>query len=637
MATLAERLLEHGIRPRSYAPGNYKLLCPQCSHRRKNKNDPCLSLTIEDDGAVWDCKNGCGFRGSVRDGETAPRRAPRPACPIRPKSKPGELSPAVVAWLAARGISEAVARRNRIGAARPYMPALKAEANCIAFPYFRDGELINVKFRALAEKAFSQVKGAEAILYGLDDIAESKTIVIVEGETDKLACEVAGFLNVVSVPNGAQTGSNAAEDSAAFAWLTTCAAYLDRAERIILAGDSDERGRALEAELARRLGRERCWRVRWPDSEDSPSKDANETLERHGAGVLRECIEAAEVYPIAGLHNVSDFVDDTVALYRDGWKRGYSTGWASVDENMRIREGELTVTTGIPGMGKSEFIDAIAVNMAKQYGWRFAMCSFENPPAEHLSKLAEKYLGLPFWDGPRQRMTEAELDRALLWTGDHFALIRFDDEAPTIEAILEKARAAVMRHGVRGLVIDPYNEIEHHRPGNMSETEYVSQLLGKVKRFATGPGARINCRPGLVAMWAGRRAWIQRLHSAGLRAPGGRLSGRRWRRVVDDQEQALRMIDDELETLPAAPLDKPLAQWTPAELLADSIRLALTRQREVLSQILSDITDPKERRLILDTAGTVVRAGVRVQQAALREKREERGFADIMAELLKVK
>ncbi len=41
-----------------------------------------------------------------------------------------------------------------------------------------------------------------------------------------------------------------------------------------------------------------------------------------------------------------------------------------------------------------------------------------------------------------------------------------------------------MRHGVRGLVIDPYNDIEHHRPGTMTETEYVSQILGKVKRFA---------------------------------------------------------------------------------------------------------------------------------------------------------
>ncbi len=62
------------------------------------------------------------------------------------------------------------------------------------------------------------------------------------------------------------------------------------------------------------------------------------------------------------------------------------------------------------------------------------------------------------------------------WIADHFYLIRFDDEATTIEAIIEKARAAVMRHGIRGLVIDPYNEIEHRRPPNMTETEYVSRI-----------------------------------------------------------------------------------------------------------------------------------------------------------------
>jgi len=34
------------------------------------------------------------------------------------------------------------------------------------------------------------------------------------------------------------------------------------------------------------------------------------------------------------------------------------------------------------------------------------------------------------------------------------------------------------------LVIDPYNELDHQRPSNQTETEYVSQMLTKVKRFA---------------------------------------------------------------------------------------------------------------------------------------------------------
>jgi twinkle protein len=359
--------------------------------------------------------------------------------------------------------------------------------NCIAFPYFRDGELVNIKFRALDQKAFAQVRGAERILYGLDDIADVKSAIIVEGELDKLALEEAGIRNVVSVPDGAPKAVKAGEpdpDDAKFSYIPACAEYLERLDRIILAVDNDEPGLALAEELARRLGKERCWRVRWPVSGDAPCKDANESLLMHGAEVLRECIDLAEPYPITGLVSILDFTDETFALYRDGRKRGLSTGWSSLDEYMTIRPGELTILTGVPSSGKSEFLDALAVNLAVAHGWRFAMCSFENPPAEHITKLTEKYSGLPFWDGPSRRMSETNLQRAMEWIADHFMLIRFDDEAPTIEAILEKARVAVMRHGIRGLVIDPYNEVEHRRPSNMTETEYVSQLLGKVKRFA---------------------------------------------------------------------------------------------------------------------------------------------------------
>jgi twinkle protein len=158
----------------------------------------------------------------------------------------------------------------------------------------------------------------------------------------------------------------------------------------------------------------------------------------HGTQVLRECIERAEPYPIAGLYCVLDYAEETFALYRDGRKRGHSTGWPSLDEFMTIAEGRLSVVTGIPNHGKSEFVDALMINLAVSEGWRFALCSFENPPAMHISKLAEKYLGLPFWDGPTRRMTEAELQSATDWANEHFCLIRFDDEAPTVEAILEK-------------------------------------------------------------------------------------------------------------------------------------------------------------------------------------------------------
>jgi twinkle protein len=422
MAILAERLLAHGIRARTNGEGNHKLPCPRCSHTRRKHTEPCLSLTIQADRAVWLCHH-CRWSGTVneRDDWRPPRR--RTGAAVKPQAIPGNPTPELLQWFAGRGISAATVERNRIWAVRNYIPALGAEVDCIAFPYFRDGELANIKFRPLAEKAFVMVKGAEIIFYGLDDIAGVESAIIVEGELDKLALEEAGMRNVISVPTGAPPKAKAGEaelEDTKFPYIAACAEHLERLDRIILAVDNDGPGLALAEELARRLGKERCWRVRWSDSGDVPCKDANDVLLMHGAKVLRECIDNAGPYPITGLHSVLDYADETIALYRDGRKSGLSTGWSSLDQCMTIRSGELSVVTGVPGSGKSEFIDALAVNLAHGHGWRFAICSFENPPPEHIAKLAEKYSGLPFWDGPSRRMSEADLQRAMDWIADHF-------------------------------------------------------------------------------------------------------------------------------------------------------------------------------------------------------------------------
>lgn len=47
------------------------------------------------------------------------------------------------------------------------------------------------------------MKNAEKVFYGYDDVKDWDQVIIVEGEMDKLALEVAGYRNVVSVPDGA--------------------------------------------------------------------------------------------------------------------------------------------------------------------------------------------------------------------------------------------------------------------------------------------------------------------------------------------------------------------------------------------------------------------------------------------------
>ena len=171
------------------------------------------------------------------------------------------------------------------------------------------------------------MKGAEKIFYGLDDIEGCQEIIICEGEIDKLSFEEAGFRNVISVPDGApvkvKDGEVDPEDDAKFAYIWNCREELAGATKIILATDNDAPGYALAEELARRLGRERCWRVTWPSLGDAPRKDANEVLVHDGPDVLREVIENALPYPIKSLHDLGAFESETLALYEHGPKRAF--------------------------------------------------------------------------------------------------------------------------------------------------------------------------------------------------------------------------------------------------------------------------------------------------------------------------
>ena len=213
--------------------------CPRCSHTRKKSKVRCLSInTVE---GVWICHH-CDWRGSLKSGEES--RSQPPKRPVKPRfEKPSAVPPVVRDWFAKRGIPESVVLRHCVALQTAYFPQLEDEVPCILFPYTRNGEIVNIKFRALTEKAFRQVAGAEKILYGLDDLTQDWAV-IVEGECDKLALNVAGIPNAVSVPDGAPpVGSKPSETK--FEYLINCAASLDPLKKIVLAVDDDGPGKKI--------------------------------------------------------------------------------------------------------------------------------------------------------------------------------------------------------------------------------------------------------------------------------------------------------------------------------------------------------------------------------------------------------
>jgi len=505
MTTVRELLNERGIRLNAYRAGaDVKTLCPQCSHTRKKKTDPCLSVTIDadDNGAVFRCHN-CFWDGNVNTKARKADYVPRKSAPIKVSHTPSPRGDKVDDYFAKRGISREVLDRNHVGYEQQWMPGCESgqAVGVITFPYYRDGEVVNVKYRS-GTKQFRQIKNAEKVYFGLDDInkfdedgAFTTDIIIVEGEIDKLSLEMAGFKNVVSVPDGApqlvKDSVPDPEEDTKFSYVWNCREHFKRAERIILAVDSDVQGQALAEELARRYGKAKCWKVRWPTQSDVECKDANDTLIAHGPDVLRECIETAMPYPLKSLHDLDVYEAGNIRLFDGDVEKVYSTGWGDVDEFMKIRPGEFSVVTGSPGAGKSQFIDAMLINLARLHGWSFALCSFETPPVRHIATLAEIQTGKTFWPASASRMSKDELRESHQWLKKHFHFITAEDESPTIDWILETASQAVMRYGIKGLVIDPYNEIDHKRPVGMTETDYVSQVIAKTKRFAQAHGCHV--------------------------------------------------------------------------------------------------------------------------------------------------
>lgn len=170
-------------------------------------------------------------------------------------------------------------------------------------------------------------------------------------------------------------------------------------------------------------------------------------------------------------------------VYDEGYLKGKSTGWKSLDELYSVIKGQFTVVTGYPSHGKSEFVDALTMNMAINEDWKFAYFSPENYPVEmHYHKLIEKYSREPFTG--INKMSYSKVQEAIKYIKWHYYFIDALEEEITLDSILTTAQKLIDTKKIDGLVIDPWNEIELSKPQGMSTTEYIGASLRKSRKFA---------------------------------------------------------------------------------------------------------------------------------------------------------
>ena len=466
MYQVEDNLNKLGIRIRNFAIGNHKTKCPECQPHAHNPKDNPLSVTVESDHAIYNCHH-CGFSGGVGDGSIKPSY--KPTTPVYKKPEPVKSEPMdkAYAWFKTRGIG------------KPTIDAMKIsyENNQIAFQYFdSSGDLTNIKYRG-ANKTFRQTAETKPILYNYDNCYNSDTVIFVEGEMDVLACCEVGYTFATSLPGGAPKEAKFKADDARFKALGNCPL---KAKKIILFTDTDGPGKALHQELLHRFGKDICWYVKAPDD----CKDANEVLMKHGKEKLIACLENAVPYPIDGLYTVRDYYNEVHNLYDGNYQKPIEIGMKGLDELYKIIAPRFDVWTGIPNHGKSLMLDQVMLNLAQNHGWKFAIFSPEHSTAMHIRRMVQMHLGLSLDEGFTNRMDKKQLNDGLAFINKHFFFIETKDAVPSIDLILKVAKSSILKHGVKGIVIDPFNEVSAKREGNQREDEHIRDFISLCKRFS---------------------------------------------------------------------------------------------------------------------------------------------------------
>lgn len=452
---------------------NFELLpCPQCCKTTISQITPLYISHIKNN---WFCRQ-CGFCGDLNIGMQ--KASPKNNIDIlnyQPNSDSQELE-----YFIKKGISRKTLEDLKIGfTENQYNPYDNENPNAKAFifPYILNNKIVNLVYRRVFTNS---AIGGEEIVFNADSINNNETYLTLN-EIDALSLHEAGFKSVISLFN--TTEKDTSDNDSIEKILDSIAKsekLFKNIKKIVLALPNNSIAEQLEPELIRRIGITKCWVAKPPIQ-----GTWNDILVNYSPESVASLLSNAKEPKISGIISLQDVSEEIDRLYEIGMERGVSTGYASLDPYYTVVPGQMTIVTGIPGHGKSNILDQIMVNIARSYQWRFAIFSPENQPvARYYSSLMGKYVQKAFGLQHSHRMSKEEKDYAKAWVDRYFSVILPDeDDDSSLKGILKKAETLVFRRGIKGMVIDPWNELDHERPNNLTETEYISKCLTTIRQF----------------------------------------------------------------------------------------------------------------------------------------------------------
>ncbi|MGA4647832.1 toprim domain-containing protein [Citrobacter portucalensis] len=340
-----------------------------------------------------------------------------------------------IEYLATRGISAETAKLYEVASAKVWNGERELEA--LAFPYKRDGELLQVKRisteRPDGKKVIMAEGDCEPCLYGWQAIPKNMRIVILcEGEIDCMSYYQYGF-PALSVPFGGGKGAKQQ-------WIEFEYHNLDRFDEIWISMDSDEVGQAAAREIATRLGEHRCRLVKLPH------KDINECLM---AGISSDDIvgylERASFFDPEELYSAREFYHDTINAFYGKEQSLFYSPWECLNHNFAFRQAELSLVNGVNGHGKTEVVGHMALEAMRQ-GVKTCIASLEIKPGILLKRLTRQStcLKLP---------PQLEIESAFKFYDDRLWLFGLTGTAKA-DRLIEIFTYAWKRYGIELFIID---------------------------------------------------------------------------------------------------------------------------------------------------------------------------------------
>lgn len=196
-----------------------------------------------------------------------------------------------------------------------------------------------------------------------------------------------------------------------------------------------------------------------------------------------------------GLINYSSFYDSVVEVIKEGDRVGNEVSLKNFADVFRFKGTGILTTTGIPGHGKTEFVDAMLIDLARMYDESSLIIGFEQTPEEHLIKLARKMIGAnitceTWW----HEKNEGIFKDNYRFITDKIKHIDIKEVGGKVESILMKSASWVQAERSKGnnpryVVIDPFNMLSVQ--GKVSGHEKAEEILRQLTHFSHQMGVMV--------------------------------------------------------------------------------------------------------------------------------------------------